>query len=56
MLSFTHPLRFLAEPFNVGLESYREEEIEVEDFISIEMRVESNGSRILEEYHPDNPV
>ena len=48
MLSFTHPLRFLAEPFNVGLESYRKEEIEVEDFISIEMRVESNGSRILE--------
>ena len=50
MLSFTHPLRFLAESFNVGLESYREEEIEVEDFISIEMRVESNGSGILEEY------
>lgn len=39
MLSFTHPLRFLAEPFNVGLESCREEEREVEDLISIEMRV-----------------
>ena len=33
----------------MGLESYREEEIEVEDFISIEMRIESNGSGILEE-------
>ena len=33
----------------MGLESYREEEIKVEDFISIEMRIESNGSGILEE-------
>ena len=39
MLSFTHPLRFLAEPFNVGLETCREEEIEVKDLTSREMRV-----------------